>query len=310
MVEVVAQNLTKRYGRHAVVSDMSFHLRAGVTGLLGPNGAGKSTLLKMLATVLPPSGGTVNYGAWRLPQDVIRIRSRLGYLPQEYGLYDEETGLDFLTYASAMKGIAPWARARDEAARLLELVGLDHASGKRLGEFSGGMRQRVGLAQSLIGNPDLLILDEPSAGLDPQERTRILNLVSMISGQGTVLLSTHVVSDLEHLAGTIMVMTGSRLVMAGSPEEIVLQAAGKVFRLFMPLAVWQELAPQWTARHPAPDIPLVAQVQMEAQGVRIRVVADSAPVVPGADVADDEPTLADGYLSLVRTPNVVPSMTA
>jgi ABC-type multidrug transport system ATPase subunit len=300
-MDIMVDGLTKRYGHRTVVSDMSFHLRPGVTGLLGPNGAGKSTLIKMLATVLPPTSGSVQYGAWRLPRDVIAIRSHLGYLPQEYGLYDQDTGLEFLTYAAAMKGVGPWRRAEEEARRLLELVGLDASAHKRLGQYSGGMRQRVGLAQSLIGTPDLLILDEPSAGLDPEERTRILNLVSMTAGSGSVLLSTHVVSDLEQLASTIVVMTDGHLVMAGPPEEIAAQARGRVFRVSLALSTWQALAPSWTARQKSADTPLVAQVQMEPDRVRLRVLAHEAPDVPEADIVAEPPTLSDGYLALAGT---------
>lgn len=298
-LNVRLDGIARTFGRRAVLHDVSFTLQPGITGLLGQNGAGKSTMLKILATVLPPTRGQVRYGDWLLPRDASRIRARLGYLPQMYGLYDQLSGLEFLTYAAVMKGIEPWSRARAHAADLVEAVGLESAAGNRLGTYSGGMRQRIALAQSLIGSPDLLILDEPSTGFDPEERTRMLNLVSLRAQTASVLLSTHVVSDLEQIATKIIVLVGGRIVAEGSPEEITAHALGLTFEVDMPAAEWAALAPSWTARHRAEGIPLVTHVQSGGESVRLRVVAADPPESGGRRVVHEvPPTLSDGYLAL------------
>ena len=296
-MELQAEDLVKVYRHRPVVDHLSFELQPGVTGLIGRNGAGKSTLLKMLATVLPPTRGRVRYGTWQSPRDLSAIRHRLGYLPQLFGLYDYQTGLEFLTYACALKGVAPWRAAREEAARLLEVVGLDPSSATRLGRYSGGMRQRVALAQSLIQEPELLILDEPGAGLDPEERTRILSVVSLIAGHGRLLLSTHAIADLEQLADRVLVMHEGRVVAEGSPLEIARRAAGRVHLLTMPVGLWTRIAPTWTTRRAGPGTPLVANVQLVGEVVRVRVLAETIPL-DGIEAVSEEPGLADGYLAL------------
>lgn len=298
-MDVRAEGLAKKYGRRTVLRDVSFQLAPGMTGILGQNGAGKSTLLKILGTVLPPSRGTVRYGDWRWPRDETSIRGTLGYLPQLFGLYDQLSGIEFLTYAAVMKGAESTRRAREEAAQLIEQVGLEAAAGDRLGTYSGGMRQRIAFAQSLIGAPAFLILDEPSTGLDPEERTRMLNLVSLRAQTSRVLLSTHVVSDLEQIAANILVLVDGRIVAQGTPEEISALAAGLTYEVEMPQFEWSALAPVWTARHRAPDVPVVAHVQSARSGVRLRVVARDAPSGgAGRVVRAAPPTLADGYLAL------------
>lgn len=297
-MELKAESVSKTYRRRQVVDDVSFVLPPGITGLLGQNGAGKSTLLKILATVLPASAGKVRYGSLTIPGDLTEIRRRMGYLPQQFGLYDHQTGREFLAYACALKGVAPWRVAQAEATRLMEQVGLDPQSRTRLGQYSGGMRQRIGLAQSLIGQPDLLILDEPSAGLDPEERIRILNLVSMVSGRGRVLLSTHLVRDLDQLATHILVMHQGKLLARGTPHDIANQAAGSVYVVTMDSMWWSRLASTWTARQRDPGVPLVASVQVRTDRVVVRLVTDVAPEPLDMDVEPDQPTLSDGYLAL------------
>ena len=297
-MELLAEDLLKVYRRRPVVDHLSFELKPGVTGLLGRNGAGKSTLLKMLATVLPPTGGQIRYSPLESPRDLSAIRHRLGYLPQLFGLYDHQTGHEFLTYACALKGVAPWRAARDEAARLMEVVGLNPGLPTRLGRYSGGMRQRVGLAQSLINQPELLILDEPSAGLDPEERTRILSLVSLLAGKGRLLLSTHVVADLEQLADHVLILHEGRLTASGSPAEIAGRAAGRVHLLTMPVGLWAQMAPAWTARQRDPGAPVVANVQVVGDNVRVRVLAETIPSLPEVEAMTGEPDLADGYLTV------------
>ncbi len=297
-MELRAECVSKTYRRRAVVDDVSLQLPPGITGLLGQNGAGKSTLLKILATVLPVSAGQVHYGPLNGPGDLTEIRRRLGYLPQQFGLYDHQTGREFLAYACALKGVAPWRVALAEAARLMEQVGLDPQARTRLGQYSGGMRQRIGLAQSLINRPELLILDEPSAGLDPEERIRILNLVSMVSGHGRILLSTHLVTDLEQLATHILVMHQGKILARGTPHEIADRATGHVYLVTMDSARWSGMAPTWTARQRDPGAPLVANVQVRADQVVVRLLTEVAPEPDDMDVAAAAPTLSDGYLAL------------
>lgn len=297
-MELRAKGVSKTYRRRAVVDDVSFQLPLGITGLLGQNGAGKSTLLKILATVLPASAGQVHYGSLDGRGALTEIRRRLGYLPQQFGLYDHQTGREFLAYACALKGVTPWRVAQAEATRLMEEVGLNPQSRTRLGQYSGGMRQRIGLAQSLINHPDLLILDEPSRGLDPEERIRILNLVSMVSGHGRILLSTHLVTDLEQLATHILVMHHGKLLAQGSPQDIAARAESRVYVTTMERTVWPRLAPAWTARQREPGAPLVVNVQVRADRVVVRVLADTIPESDDMDVAAAPPTLSDGYLAL------------
>lgn len=214
-MELIADRLTKQYKNKIAVDRMSFTLTNGVTGLIGANGAGKTTLMRLLSGILIPTSGTVTCDG--MDVDTEEYRDILGYLPQEFGYYPEFSGRDFLLYMSAVKGLAkPDAKRKTE--ELIELVGLKDAARKKVRTYSGGMKQRLGIAQALLNDPQVLIMDEPTAGLDPQERIRFRELISGLGEDRIVLLSTHIVSDLEHIADRLMIMKEGRLIWQGRWE--------------------------------------------------------------------------------------------
>jgi ABC-type multidrug transport system ATPase subunit len=281
MLEV--RNLSKRYpgGTHAL-QGVSLSMEEGVLGLLGPNGAGKTTLMSILATVTKPTGGSFHWrGADGVAQP-LAVRRALGYLPQDFGIYERLTAREFLLYLGRLKGLdgAALTRRVDE---LLELVNLHQAAQRRLGGFSGGMRQRVGIAQALLGDPQLLIVDEPTVGLDPEERVRFRNLLAESAHGRLVILSTHIVSDVEAVASRIAVLRGGRLVADATPEELLQRAAGRVFEAMV--------APDRLAAAQASAA--VSSLQRRADGVRLRFVGDGSRL-PGARPV--EASLEDAYL--------------
>ena len=214
-MELIADRLTKQYKNKIAVDRMSFTLTNGVTGLIGANRAGKTTLMRLLSGILIPTSGTVTCDG--MDVDTEEYRDILGYLPQEFGYYPEFSGRDFLLYMSAVKGLAkPDAKRKTE--ELIELVGLKDAARKKVRTYSGGMKQRLGIAQALLNDPQVLIMDEPTAGLDPQERIRFRELISGLGRDRIVLLSTHIVSDLEHIADRLMIMKEGRLIWQGRWE--------------------------------------------------------------------------------------------
>lgn len=211
-MELIADRITKQYKNKIAVDRMSFTLTEGVTGLLGANGAGKTTLMRLLCGILVPTSGTVSCDGMEAGTE--EYRDLLGYLPQEFGYYPEFSGKDFLLYMSAVKGL-PRREALRKTDELIELVGLGDAARKKVRTYSGGMRQRLGIAQALLNDPKILIMDEPTAGLDPQERIRFRELIAGIGQNRIVLLSTHIVSDLEHIADRLMIMGDGRLLWQG-----------------------------------------------------------------------------------------------
>lgn len=216
-MELTIDRLTKQYKNKIAVDRLSFSLTKGVTGLLGANGAGKTTLIRMLCGILVPTSGEITYNGISVSDE--RYRNVLGYLPQEFGYYPEFTGKDFLMYFAALKGFTKKA-AEVRANELLELVGLSQVPKKKIKTYSGGMKQRLGIAQALINRPEVLILDEPTAGLDPKERVRFRNLIDEIGKKSIVLLSTHIVSDIEHIADHIIMMKNGQIIWQGSHKEI------------------------------------------------------------------------------------------
>lgn len=278
--QLVLDRVTKQYGSKIACDRISLQAGPGVYGLLGANGAGKTTLLRMICGVLRPTSGDIRFAGLDVSSE--GYRARLGYLPQDFGYYPEFTALDFLLYLAALKGL-PRAAARQQSRDLLELVGLTGEAGHRIRTFSGGMRQRLGIAQALLGDPQLLVLDEPTAGLDPKERVRFRNLIARLGARRTVLLSTHIVSDVEHIAGTILILKSGVLLQSG-PRDAVLQAVqGKVWTCTLPPAEAEALC----ARYPAAD------TCPAGEKVALRLLADACPC-PGAQPA--EPTLEDLYL--------------
>ena len=220
-MEINIQNVSMTYpsGKQAL-QNLSLELRSpSLIGLLGPNGAGKSTLMKLLVAALLPTSGSILVDGQPLLKTERQLKAQLGYLPQDFGYYPGFTGEEFLWYMGALKGL-PKAQARRRAKELLELVGLSQAAKGKIKTYSGGMKQRLGIAQALLGHPKLLVLDEPTAGLDPKERVRFRGLIASLGKQSIVLVSTHIVSDLAHIADVILLMKDGRIIHQGPASEI------------------------------------------------------------------------------------------
>ena len=282
-MKLVIESVGKQYrGNHWGLRDFSLELGPGVLGLLGPNGAGKSTLMRILATVTRPTNGRVTWNGVDLARQPDALRAVLGYLPQDFGVYPNLNAVEFLEYLAAAKGLDA-ASSKRRIAELLELVNLTEARKRPLGGFSGGMRQRVGIAQALLNDPRLLIVDEPTAGLDPEERVRFRNLLADLSGERIVILSTHIVSDVESTASDIALISHGRLVTHGSPEKLLRETEGRVWELVIP----SESLPGIREKF------LVSGTARRTDGVHVRVVSDDAP---GAGAKSVAPTLEDAYL--------------
>jgi ABC-2 type transport system ATP-binding protein len=228
---IEATGLTKRYGRHLALDGLDLHTRPGVTGLLGPNGAGKTTLLRALATVLPLDSGELRILGRdpRAAEDRLQIRRRLGYLPQDAGFHRAFTAFEAVDYVAVLKEHTATRARHDEVRRVLDLVGLGDVSGKKVRALSGGMRQRLGLAQALLGRPELLVLDEPTVGLDPEQRMRFRDLVSEVGRGRTVVLSTHQTEDVAAVCSDVVVVKSGRALFTGTPTELAAVAAGRVW---------------------------------------------------------------------------------
>lgn len=288
-MELIIDNVSRRFGTDVwALRDVSLRVGPGVIGLLGPNGAGKSTLMRILATITQPSSGQVTWNGADIAKRPDEVRRVLGYLPQDFGVYPNLTAREFLRFLAAAKGLgARAARARTD--QVIQLVNLADAANRPIGGFSGGMRQRVGIAQALLNDPQLLIVDEPTVGLDPSERLRFRNLLADLAGERIVMLSTHIVSDVEATATTIALIRGGRLLRHAPPEELLRDVAGRVWTWVVPS---DELAAT-KARF------AVNAAARRADGVLVRVVHDGAPVSAAEPAVA---TLEDAYHHAVGAP--------
>lgn len=228
MNKLEIKNLTKSYGKKNANNNITLTLENGVYGLLGPNGAGKTTLMKQIATLIKPTSGEIIYNGKNIYSIEDNYRGVIGYLPQEFGAYKNFSAKKFLQYVAALKGVDKREAKIDD---LLNLVGLYEVRNKAVGKFSGGMKRRVGIAQVLLNDPKIIILDEPTAGLDPQERTRFRNLLSEISKDKIIILSTHIISDIESIAKETIMIKEGEIIMKGSHREILSDMNGKVYRI-------------------------------------------------------------------------------
>jgi len=262
--------------------EFSLELGPGVVGLLGPNGAGKTTLMNILATVTKPTTGRVTWNGTDIVRSPQQLRSVLGYLPQEFGVYPNLNAVEFLHYLAAIKGVER-KEAKRRVAELIRLVGLTEVAKRPLGTYSGGLKQRVGIAQALLNDPSLLIVDEPTVGLDPQERVRFRNLLTELSGDRVVILSTHIVSDVEAVASKIVLVYRGRMLADASPEQLLMSVEGNVWTCVMPS---DELV-AFRKKH------VIGSTVRRSDGVHVRVVSESSPH-SGAEKT--LPTLEDAYL--------------
>ena len=287
-MQLVLENLCKDYrGKPGALRGVNLSLGSGVLGLLGPNGAGKSTLMRILATITRPTTGRALWNGADIAKQPDSLRATLGYLPQDFGVYPNLSAIEFLEYLAAVKGIAA-GPARKRIVELLELVNLADAAKRALGGYSGGMRQRVGIAQALLNDPQLLIVDEPTAGLDPEERVRFRNLLSELSGERIVILSTHIVSDVEAVATSIAILAHGQLLAHGTPEELLAAVSGKVWEVIVPSTDLPALRQRF----------LISSTAHRSDGVHARVVS-SAP--PGPSARPLEPSLEDAYLAALES---------
>jgi ABC-2 type transport system ATP-binding protein len=281
-MELSLDRLTKHYGSKIAVDCLSVNLTPGVYGLLGANGAGKTTLMRMICGILEPTSGEVFLDGKNILDMGAEYRNVLGYLPQDFGYYPNYTATEFLMYIAALKGI-PRDIAKRKARELLEMVGLSGVESKKIRTFSGGMKQRIGIAQALLNSPNVLILDEPTAGLDPKERVRFRNLLSEYAGDNIVILSTHIVSDIEAIADRVLIMKKGNFVQQGTVPELIEKAQGKVWEL----AVSPEEARKWQTKAN------VANLRHEGNGIVLRIVSETKPA---EQAVISEASLEDLYL--------------
>lgn len=279
---LILDGLTKTFSSFPAVNNLSYTMDTGVYGLLGVNGAGKTTLMRMLCTLLTPTSGTITWDG----QDIFSLgsayRNLLGYLPQDFGYYPDFSVQDYLLYIASIKGLRP-ATARQRMQNLLEQVGLTQVRRQKMKKLSGGMKRRAGIAQAMLNDPKILILDEPTAGLDPKERIRFRNLISELAENRLVLLSTHIVSDVEYIADQILLMKDGSLVHHGTSQQLLAAAPTQVWTCTVPRAQADQLLHQYP----------VVNLKTLPQGGQLRVLSQTPPT-PEAHPA--EMTLEDLFL--------------
>jgi ABC-type multidrug transport system ATPase subunit len=281
-MELTIDRLGKRYGEHWALRQLSLRCEPGLLGLVGPNGAGKTTLMRMIATLLDPTEGTISWNGEDIRTHGEALRQVLGYLPQEFGIYPEFSGRQFLRYLAAMKGL-PKPLAQQRVDEVLELVNLEQVADRKLPTYSGGMKQRIGIAQALLNDPELLIVDEPTAGLDPAERVHFRTLLASLTSSRVIILSTHIISDVEAVANRLVILQAGRGLADTTPEAMLTTAVGKV---------WSVSTDQATAMQMQATYPVSTMVN-QLGGVTLRVISATRPH-ENAVAAD--PTLEEAYL--------------
>ncbi|WP_135536923.1 ABC transporter ATP-binding protein [Halostella pelagica] len=286
------ENLGKQYGEETWgIRDVSLELEEGIHGLLGPNGAGKSTLMGILSTVVKPTTGTAYWNGTDIVESPAVVRSVLGYLPQEFGVYPDLTLEEFLEYVAALRGLdSETASARID--EMIALTNLTDVRKRKLKTFSGGMRQRVGIAQALLNDPNLLIVDEPTVGLDPEERVRLRSALANTATDRIVLLSTHIVPDVEATANKLAILENGRLVTHSTVDQFIDRVSGTVYECLVPRSELSELRERYQ----------VCSTVQRSDGVKVRLIAESRPT----ETAEEVPaTLEDAYLDTVDQPTEV-----
>lgn len=279
-------HITKKYDDTTVLHDVSFALKPGVYGLLGSNGSGKTTLFRIICGVMKQSAGSVKYNHGDVQMNPDAFRSVLGYLPQDFSYYPDFTGMKFMLYIAALKGINK-NYAKNRSLELLKLVGLEDVANKKIKKYSGGMKQRLGIAQAMINDPEVIILDEPTVGLDPKERVRFRNLISSFSENKIVILSTHIVSDIEYIADEILVLNQGKLENRGVSSELVSTIHGDVWECVVEASKLKEMV----ANH------VISNQKHSGNGTVLRIISKEKPT---HDALQVQPTLEDLYLYYFR----------
>ncbi|CCQ10107.1 ABC transporter ATP-binding protein [Pseudoalteromonas luteoviolacea B = ATCC 29581] len=283
MLEIHA--LSHQYKKdHFVLADINLSLEKGVVGLLGKNGAGKSSLMNILATIIKPSQGDVTYHGVSIVKKPQSIREVLGYLPQYFGVYDELSAVEFLHYIANLKKLSPQF-AKQQIASLLDSLNLAHVANTKLGSYSGGMRQRIGIAQALLNDPKVLIIDEPTVGLDPEERNEFKNLLSEMAAERLILLSTHIVSDIASIAQQVAIMRQGNLAFFGTPTTLQSQFQGEIWQAEVDFEQYNEIKRKGMLTH----------AQRQDVGYFVRCIAKERPFDAALSSA---PTLEDAYLAI------------
>lgn len=281
-MELRLDRLTKQYKQKLAVDRLDLELKCGVYGLLGANGAGKTTLMRMLCDIQEPTSGEIFYNGQNIQEMGEDYRDILGYLPQNFGYYPEFTAYKFLMYIASLKGMGK-EQAAVRSLYLLDMVGLADQKKRKIKTFSGGMKQRLGIAQAMLNDPKILILDEPTAGLDPKERVRFRNLISSFSKDKIVLLSTHIVSDVEYIADEILVMKDGRLIHQGAPEVVTQEAKGLIWECKVEAKDAERYVEEYN----------VGNLKNAGDQTILRIISDTKPMEGAVEV---EPTLEDLYL--------------
>ena len=281
-MELKMTELTRRFGSFTAVDHIDLTMTNGVYGLLGINGAGKTTLMRMLCTLLTPTEGTITCNGKDIFKMGADYRKLLGYLPQDFGFYPEFSVRDYLLYIASIKGIRPVV-AKKRVSELIGKVGLSKAAGRKMKKLSGGMKRRAGIAQAMLNDPRILILDEPTAGLDPNERIRFRNLISELSEERLVLLSTHIVSDVEYIANEIWLMKDGKILSQGTAEELTGTMTDRVWKCFADKADVPKLMQRYK----------VSNIRSEPHDAQLRIISKNRPT---ADAVMEEPNLEDVFL--------------
>lgn len=285
-MELIVNTLGKQYrGDVWGLKDFSLKVTPGILGLLGPNGAGKSTLMNILATITRPTAGSVFWNGVDILRQPDELRHVLGYLPQSFGVYPNLSAQEFLQYMAAIKGL-DGRTGRRRIDELMQLVNLTEVRKRPLGGYSGGMKQRIGIAQALLNDPQLLIVDEPTVGLDPEERVRFRNLIADLAGERIVILSTHIVSDVEATATRIVIANHGHLILDTNAEDLLRLVEGQVWEWIVPSRELTEVKRKY----------LVSGVLRRSDGMQMRIIAPTAPAQAARPVA---PTFEDAYLKLI-----------
>ena len=281
-MELTIDRLGKCYGQYWALRGLSLHCEPGMLGLVGPNGAGKTSLMRMIVTLLDPTEGTILWNGQDIRTHGETLRQVLGYLPQDFGVYREFSGRQFLRYLAAMKGL-PKGIAHRRVEEVLEMVNLEQVADRKLPTYSGGMKQRVGIAQALLNDPELLIVDEPTAGLDPAERVRFRTLLASLTSNRIILLSTHIISDVEAVASRLLILQEGCVLTDTTPEALLAATVGKVWSVTVDQATAMQL--QATSQ--------VSTMVNQMHGVTLRLISATRPHEAAVVV---DPSLEDAYL--------------